>query len=101
MAKLLACALTFFLLCCSVSFSFCQDFPMQHFTVEDGLPSNVIYYIYRDSKGYLWIGTDKGVARYNGLKFETFTTFNGLSDNEIFFFQEDAYGRLWLGTYNK
>lgn len=100
MSKLLACGLTFFLLCCSFSFSFCQDFPMQHFTVEDGLPSNVVYYIYRDSKGYLWIGTDKGVARYNGLKFETFTTFNGLSDNEIFFFQEDAYGRLWLGTYN-
>ena len=79
---------------------FCQDFPMQHYTVEDGLPSNTVYEIYRDSKGLLWFATDKGVARYNGLKFETFTTFNGLPDNEVFFFQEDLYGRLWLATYN-
>ena len=78
----------------------CQDFPMLHYTVEDGLPSNTVYSVYRDSKGFLWIATDKGIARYNGIKFETFTTFNGLPDNEIFFFKEDYSGRLWLGTFN-
>ncbi len=83
-----------------VSFLCAQDFPAIHYTVEDGLPSNTIYDIYRDSKGFLWIATDKGVARYNGIKFETFSTFNGLPDNEIFFFQEDRRGRIWLGTYN-
>ena len=77
-----------------------RDFPSIHYTVEDGLPSNTIYDIYRDSKGFLWVATDKGIARYNGIKFETFSTFNGLPDNEIFFFQEDHYGRIWLGTYN-
>ncbi len=77
-----------------------QDYPMLHYTVEDGLPGNVVYCVYRDSKGYLWIATDKGVARYNGLKFENYSTFNGLPDNEIFFVQEDYYGRIWLGTFN-
>jgi hypothetical protein len=77
-----------------------QDFPMLHFNVEEGLPSNVVYQVYKDSKGYIWIATDKGIARYNGIKFEVFTTANGLPDNEIFFFQEDLYGRLWLGTFN-
>jgi two-component sensor histidine kinase len=77
-----------------------QDFPSLHFTVEDGLPSNTVYQAYRDSKGYLWIATDKGIARYNGVKFEKFTTFDGLSDNEVFSFQEDYYGRLWFATYN-
>ena len=93
----------FFFLICFVLFGMkliAQDFPMLHYTVEDGLPSNTIYNIYRDSKGFLWFATDKGVARYNGIKFEKFSTFDGLPDNEIFFFQEDIYGRLWLATYN-
>ena len=77
-----------------------QDFPMLHYGVEDGLPSNTVYEIYRDSKGYLWIATDKGVARYNGLSFEIFTTANGLPDNDIFFSQEDKFGRIWFGTSN-
>src|ERR1700761_897519 len=77
-----------------------QEFPMLHYTIEDGLPSNNIYDVYRDSKGFLWFTSDKGIARYNGIKFEKFTTFNGLPDNEIFFSQEDSYGRLWFGTYN-
>lgn len=77
-----------------------QEYPMLHYTVEEGLPSNVVYCIYRDSKGYIWIATDKGVAKYNGLKFENYSTFNGLPDNEIFFVQEDYYGRVWLGTFN-
>jgi hypothetical protein len=73
---------------------------MVHYALEDGLPSNTIYSIYRDSRGFLWIATDKGIARYNGIKFEVFTTFNGIPDNEVFFFQEDNEGRLWMATYN-
>jgi len=77
-----------------------KDFPMLHYTIEDGLPSNTIYDIYQDSDGMIWIGTDKGVSRFNGIKFENFTTDDGLSDNECFFFQPDYEGRLWIGTYN-
>ena len=73
---------------------------MVHFTMADGLPSNTVYDIYKDTKGYLWVSTDKGIARYNGIRFEVFTTFDGLPDNEIFFFQEDYFGRLWLATFN-
>ena len=32
-----------------------QNFPMRHFGIEDGLPSNKVYEIYRDSKGFLWM----------------------------------------------
>ncbi len=84
----------------SAFFSFGQDYPMMHFTVEEGLPSNIVYSVYRDSKGYIWVATDKGIARFNGIKFEVFSTFNEMPDNEIFFFQEDRQGRLWLGTFN-
>lgn len=77
-----------------------REYPMLHYGIEDGLPSNMIYDIYQDPDGLIWIGTDKGVARYNGQRFETFTTADGLSDNECFFFQPDYYGRLWIGTFN-
>jgi len=36
-----------------------------HLTVEDGLSSNRIRCIYRDSKDYLWIGTEEGLDKYN------------------------------------
>lgn len=77
-----------------------KDYPMLHYTIEDGLASNTIYDIYQDPAGMIWIGTDKGISRFNGLKFENFTTADGLSDNECFFFQPDYEGRLWIGTYN-
>lgn len=77
-----------------------QNFPMLHYTIDNGLPSNTVYSVYRDSKGFLWIATPKGIARYNGISFQTFTTSDGLPDNEVFFFQEDKQGRLWLATYN-
>ena len=76
-----------------------QTVAYRHYTDKDGVPST-IYDIYRDSKGFLWFGTDKGVARYNGISFERFTTFDGLPDNDIFYFQEDAYHRLWMSTFN-
>ncbi len=79
---------------------FAQTFPMLHYSIENGLPSNTIYDIYQDPNGFIWIATDKGTAKYNGQKFGTFTTADGLSDNECFFFKPDHSGRLWIGTSN-
>ncbi len=77
-----------------------QNFPLVHYTIDDGLPSNTVYSVYRDSRGFIWVATNNGIAMFNGIRFRTFTTADGMPDNEIFFFQEDAYGRLWLATFN-
>ena len=73
---------------------------MIHYTTEQGLSSNRVYSIYRDSRGFLWLATDKGAVKYNGLEFEKFTTNDGLPYNDIFFFEEDHEGRLWISAYN-
>src|SRR5579862_408268 len=39
------------------------------FTVEDGLPSNVVNDIVQTRNGFLWIGTDAGLARFDGRHF--------------------------------
>ena len=85
---------------CAVLMARAEHYPMQHFTISDGLPSNTIYYVYRDTRGFIWVATDKGIARYNGIKFEIFTTANGMPDNEIFNMQEDKLGRIWFSTFN-
>ncbi|MGN6566407.1 MAG: ligand-binding sensor domain-containing protein, partial [Flavipsychrobacter sp.] len=80
--------------------AFTQQFDLLNYTTDNGLPSNVVYNIFRDHNGLLWFGTDKGVASYNGHEFTIYTTFNGLADNEIFFFQEDPFYRIWMSTFN-
>jgi len=77
-----------------------QTIPLRHFTAGDGLSSNLVYCIARESNGYLWLTTDKGISRYNGRSFKSFTTADGLPDNDIFNIREDYEGRLWLTTFN-
>jgi ligand-binding sensor domain-containing protein len=72
----------------------------QHYTITNGLPSNTVYNSFRDSKGYIWFGTDKGVCRFDGKNFKTFTATDGLTDNSVIDFFEDASGRLWLFLVN-
>jgi hypothetical protein len=73
---------------------------MRHYTIQDGLPSNTIYDIYQDSKGFIWIGTDFGISRFDGHHFENFTSSNGLPDNEVLRMKEDPFHRCWLWLYN-
>jgi sensor histidine kinase YesM len=54
----------------------------------------------QDSKGYIWISTDRGVVKYDGKEMRIFTRQNGLSDNTVFSTYEDRLGRIWFRTYN-
>ena len=72
-----------------------------NYTVTNGLPSNETYDVFQDSRGYIWIGTDKGVVKYDGHTFKTYTTRDGLTDNTVFRIQEDFKGRIWFITYNR
>ncbi len=64
----------------------------RNFTQADGLPSNEVYYVFEDSRHFLWMATDQGVVRYNGKKME----FVSLPDNVVFKIKEDEAGRIWF-----
>lgn len=63
-----------------------------------GLTTDVVYGVFQDSKGFLWVGTDDGVFRYDGYGFKQFTIREGLVDNDVFNIKEDRQGRIWLLT---
>jgi two-component sensor histidine kinase len=72
-----------------------KELLFDNLTQKEGLPSNETYYVFRDSKNYLWFATDKGVTRYNGSKMEYFN----LPDNVIFQIREDHKGRIWFFSH--
>jgi len=66
----------------------------------DGFAQSRVRAIVQTRDGYVWLGTDGGLVRFNGETFTAFTTQTGaLKDNEIWALQEDTGGGLWIGTY--
>jgi len=76
-----------------------QNAVYYHYSIKEGLPSNKIYSLRQDNQGYLWIGTDKGMARFNGKTFRVFTVEDGLPTNDVFYCYIDPEDRVWLYDY--
>jgi signal transduction histidine kinase len=72
----------------------------KNFTVASGLPSNETYNVYQDTKGFVWIATDNGVVKFDGLTFETFKIKEGLEDPVVFGITEDKQGNIWFRTFS-
>lgn len=93
-----------FLLLLLFQFSFwpnvyCQISEPKYFSydVDQGLPSSEVYDAYQDSLGYLWFTTDRGIARFDGFRFQTLSTKDGLSNNTCFHFMPDK-NDMYLNT---
>src|SRR4030095_10622862 len=80
--------------------SFGQSPVYKNYTVNDGLPSQVVYCALQDAEGYMWFGTDAGASRFDGHSFQNFTIKDGLTDNEILGMNLDSKGRVWFITLN-
>jgi Histidine kinase/Two component regulator propeller len=74
---------------------------IKQLTVADGLPSNQIYCGVQDHQGFIWMGTDKGLVRYDGTNFRLFTVQDGLPDPEVIHIKEDCMGRIWVSSFGK
>lgn len=73
---------------------------IEHFDVRDGLPSNTCFFSFQDSQGYIWVGTDAGVSRFDGKYFRNFSIDDGLPDNQILQIKEDKNGRIWFLSFS-
>ncbi len=68
------------------------------YSVDDGLPTLDAYHIIQDQDGFLWIGTDVGVARFDGYDFTVLTMRDGIPNNDVIRIREDHQGRIWLNS---
>ncbi len=67
---------------------------------ENGLPQNSVHRILQTRDGYLWIATEGGVARFNGIQFTVFNQESApaFASNDTCCLAEDGGGGLWIGT---
>ncbi len=72
----------------------------QSWQTESGLPQNTIHAILQSHDGYLWLATEGGVVRFDGLKFVVYDSQNTpqLRSNNVRSLLEDLGHNLWLGT---
>lgn len=70
-------------------------------SIEQGLPQISALAITQDREGYLWVGTQAGLARFDGVRFTTFTPEDtpGLAGMWITDLHVDPANRLWVATY--
>src|SRR4051812_25476037 len=57
-----------------------QQMPLRYYGQQDGLANVAVTAMARDHAGYLWIGTDNGLFRYNGSSFKRYGLAEGLSE---------------------
>jgi signal transduction histidine kinase/DNA-binding response OmpR family regulator len=75
-----------------------QEFGFRYYGKEDGLTNLSAKFLLQDAAGFLWVGTDNGLFRYDGQRFTRFGTREGLSGATITTLAQTSDGTLWVGT---
>jgi len=77
-----------------------SPFTVESWSTEEGLPQSSVIALVQTRDGYLWLGTTKGLVRFDGNSFTIFNEFNtpGLNSDQIVFLFEDSHTNLWVGT---
>ncbi len=77
-------------------------FQFEHLTVNEGLPHSDAMSVVEDNLGFIWVGTNDGIARYDGFELKKYTLpvnpLNGLTSNRIQTLHKDWDGNIWYGA---
>lgn len=79
-----------------------QQYNFTNYSINGGLSQSVVNCLLQDSEGYIWIGTQNGLNRFNGESFDVYS-YNpadsfSISNNWIYAIAEDSEGNIWVGT---
>ena len=87
---------------CSLVHSAPLSLRFEHLGVEQGLTQESVTRVIQDRQGFIWIGTQAGLNRFDGYRVTVFKNDPGnphsLLDNYVQALYEDAGGRLWVGS---
>lgn len=94
--------LAIFLLIYTFSLAFTQAIKFTHYSTNDGLSQGTVKAILQDKNGFIWIGTDDGLNKFNGYEFNVFhnnpSDSTTISNNDINAIIQDKEGIVWIGT---
>ncbi|MGE3824116.1 MAG: two-component regulator propeller domain-containing protein, partial [Bacteroidia bacterium] len=82
------------------SAAFGQQYNFRNFSIEDGLEQSPVNTIYQDKKGYIWIGANGALSRYDGKNFKSWTVKDSLPSANILAITQDYKGVLWISCAN-
>lgn len=76
------------------------QFILDNWQITDGLPANTVQSVTQTSDGYIWIGTQEGLVRFNGVYFKVYNRHNTpqIKSDWITTLYSDKEGGLWIGT---
>lgn len=77
-----------------------QKYPVLEYTTREGLSQMQVMCTFRDSRGYLWIGTKYGFCKFNGESFERFAPDFKVVGEVVVGFFEDSKGYLYINSAN-
>ncbi len=74
----------------------------QNYSTDNGLPHQLVYSVEEDSRGFIWLGTQAGLVRYDGIYFDLFNDQNSklFESNISALHQSKDNHSLWVGTIN-
>jgi ligand-binding sensor domain-containing protein len=81
---------------CATIAVYSQDPVYYNYRSNNGLPSNEVYNVRADSRGWLWFGTDRGVARFDGSSFVTYSVNDGIEENVVTDIFTAPNGDVWI-----
>ncbi|MBC7891883.1 MAG: hypothetical protein H7Y12_06715, partial [Sphingobacteriaceae bacterium] len=94
-------ALTFFLMLLAAGLRAqgpSVQYRFRHLSVADGLPQGSVYFMHQDRRGFMWLGTTDGLARFDGRNWRTFySSLTGRSVT-VYGIVEAPNGDLWIGS---
>lgn len=89
---------TCFIVClCMSQRAAAQLFTYEKFSARDGLLADKLESVYQDKTGFLWIGSEIGINRYDGYTFEPYLFAGDKQIETISAFIEDRHGNFWAG----
>jgi len=99
--SLILCIFSLFLISTSTAFSQSTRLKFKHLSSNEGLPNNSINCITKDNHGFIWLGTEDGVFKYDAYEFTSYfhdsNNKNTIANNYCLCIYEDKNKDIWIG----
>ena len=70
-----------------------------HISKQNGMPTEVVYDLFQDKKGYIWLSTEQGLYRFDGKNYQSYTLEEQTSKSGSCI-TEDSRGRIWYSNFD-